>query len=416
MVGTVKRHLADLPAEVRAIIAHEPNDSLNVVEPQAVFVRILEDYPRLRWEGGLAFFTMEDIVAAGRNPAITSDFPMGYAGMGAREALIPLHLHGDLHRRFRRLLDPLLTPRRVAGLEAVVRSLASDLVDGFVSDGRVELHDAFAVPLPCITFLELFGLPLDDFEFLNATKDEILKNDGTTLAEHLELSTAAGDRLREHLGRRLDEYQERGETRDDLIGAFLSFEVDGTRLSRSDMVNIMHLFTIAGLDTVTASLSCIVSWFARHPEQRRQVVANPDLLPAAIEELMRYENPVLVGGPRLATEDTEVNGCPVRSGDMVSLCWSTANLDPASFRDPLRVDFERSANSHIAFAAGIHRCLGSHLARLELRTAIAELHRRIPDYEIDPTDGPRYESAGVRAATHLPLVFAAGGRSGEETT
>ena len=169
----------------------------------------------------------------------------------------------------------------------------------------------------------------------------------------------------------------------------------------------MHLFTIAGLDTVTASLTCIVGWFARHPEGLARVVEHPDVLPAAIEELMRYENPVLTSGGRMATADTEVNGVPVKAGDFVTQCWTTANLDPEVFPDPLTVDFDRSGNRHIAFASGWHRCLGSHLARLELRTAVDQLHRRIPSYTITPGESPQYHHAGVRAATYLPLSFPA---------
>ena len=115
----------------------------------------------------------------------------------------------------------------------------------------------------------------------------------------------------------------------------------------------MHLFTIAGLDTVTASLTCIVGWFARHPRELERVVVHPDVLPAAIEELMRYENPVLTSGGRMATADTDVNGVPVKAGDLVTQCWTTANLDPEVFPDPLTVDFDRSGNRHIAFAVRV---------------------------------------------------------------
>ncbi len=151
--------------------------------------------------------------------------------------------------------------------------------------------------------------------------------------------------------------------RDDWIGRFMTFEVEGERLSDDDLVNIMHLFTIAGLDTVTSALSCMIARFATHPEERRRVVADPALLPAAIEELMRFESPVPGGGARWAVEDTEVNGVAVRAGEMVYLCWATANVDPRAFEHPLDVEPDRSPNRHIAFTAGTHRCLGSHLAR-----------------------------------------------------
>ena len=169
----------------------------------------------------------------------------------------------------------------------------------------------------------------------------------------------------------------------------------------------MHMFTIAGLDTVTSSLSCIVAWLATHPELGRRVVSDPSRLPATIEEIMRVESPVPSGGARWATRDTEVNGIPVKEGELVYLCWAAANLDPGAFAAPLEADIERADNRHIAFAAGLHRCLGSHLARVELRAAIDQLHRRIPDYRVTDGDEVRYEFAGVRQARHLPLTFTA---------
>ena len=168
----------------------------------------------------------------------------------------------------------------------------------------------------------------------------------------------------------------------------------------------MQMFTIAGLDTVTSSLSCIVAWLATHPDARRRVVTEPDLLTGAIEEIMRFESPVPSSGARMAIRDTEVNGVPIKQGEMVYLCWASANLDPSAFDRPLETDLDRIENRHIAFAAGIHRCLGSHLARAELRASVDQLHRRIPDYWVTEGEQIRYEFAGVRQAKYLPLSFA----------
>ena len=405
MASYVDRTFDELDPAARVIVAFDASDVIDVVEPQPIFERLLEEHRALRWDGGVAFFGMEDILAAGRNPNISSDIELAYASMGSRDALIPLHSHGSEHTAYRKLLDPLLAPRAVAYLEPHIRELADSLIDAFVDRGRVEFHDEFAVPIAATIFLQLFGLPISDMEFLNSTKDEILKNHGETPEERARLSVEAGDRFRGYLSEKLDEREREPEPRDDLIGRFMTFEVDGRGLDRDEILRIMHLFTIAGLDTVTASLTCIVGWFARHPRELERVVADPDVLPAAIEELMRYENPVLTSGGRMAIADTEVNGCPVKAGDLVTQCWTTANLDPEVFADPLTVDFDRSGNRHIAFAAGWHRCLGSHLARLELRTAVDQLHRRIPSYTITPGETAQYHHAGVRAATYLPLSF-----------
>ncbi len=415
MASYVEMSINDMDPALRAMVAYEPNDALDIVHPQQYYTRALRETPAIRWEGGVALFRFDDILEAGRNPAIVSTNPATGCpfGMGSREPLIPIHVDGDEHRRFRRLLDPLLAPKQMAHLEPEVRRLAHEHIDRFIVDGRVEFHDQFALPLPGQVFLTLFGLPLEDFDVLSSAKDAILKNDGATLDEKERLGIEAGDRLRSHLALRLDERRRTltpsdHETSTDLIGQFLTFEVDGERLSDAQILNIVHLFAIAGLDTVTASLSCLVGWFARNPAQRDLVVADPTLLPGAIEELMRFESPVLAGGGRWATRDTVVNGVPVNAGEMVVLVWAAGNHDTTAFAAPEVVDLARTANKHMAFAVGLHRCLGSHLARLELRAALGALHERIPDYHLTPGEVPQYHSAGVRAATYLPLTFTPG--------
>jgi cytochrome P450 len=227
------------------------------------------------------------------------------------------------------------------------------------------------------------------------------------MEEHETLGRAAGAELDAHLRIRLAERRAEATRRDDLLDSFMFFQVDGHGLDDDEIVNLMHMFTIAGLDTVTSSMSCILAWLAKHPEERRHLVANPDDLPRAIEEIMRYESPVPSGGGRWASRDTVVNGVPLKQGEMVFLCWASANLDPATFESPHQTDIAREPNRHIGFAAGFHRCLGSHLARAELRTAVEQFHRRIPEYWV--TDGAEieYEFAGVRQAKLLPVTFRA---------
>jgi cytochrome P450 len=392
---------------LRALIAYEANGALDVAEPQTLIDDVRRATPVVRWELGVGFFRMDDILAAGRDPRLVSTDPASGIpfGMGSDKPLIPLHLDGDLHRHYRRLLDPLFAPKRMALLEPDIRKLADELVDGFIGDGFVELHDAFCVPLPSTIFLTLFGMPLEDMPALIAFKDRILKNEGFTREDRERIGVTTGRELQAHLRVRLDERKASGARFDDLLDQFMHFEVDGHRLSDDDVVNIMHMFTIAGLDTVTSSLSCILAWLATHADERRRVVAQPELLGPAIEELMRIESPVPSSGARWAVEDTEINGVPINAGELVYLCWASANLDETAFENPLKADFDRVDNRHIAFAAGLHRCLGSHLARNELRVAVDQLHRRIPDYWVPDGDRIQYELAGVRQAKRLPVAF-----------
>jgi cytochrome P450 len=402
-----EKRIEEMEPAMRALVAYEPNGSLDVVQPQPMLAAMARETPVVRSEAGVAFFGMADVVTAARNPAIVSCDPATGrpVGMGTTDPLIPLHLDGDMHRRYRRLLDPLLAPRVVAQLADDIRRLADELIDEFAGEGEVEFNSAFAQPLPSTLFLRTFGLPVEDFAFLDHAKDQIIKNEGATFEEYIEIGNEAGRAFREYMHARLAERREQPLHDDDMLGKFMTFEVDGHVLNDDEIANIMHLFVIAGLDTVTSSLTCIVSWFARHAEQRARVVAKPSLLPAAVEELMRYESPVASGGLRWAKEETDVNGVRVKRGEMVYLGWFTANLDETTFPDPLTVDLGREENRHIAFAAGTHRCLGSHLARVELVTAIDQLHRRIPDYWMTPGDEPRYQGTPVRQAIHLPLRF-----------
>jgi cytochrome P450 len=356
-----------------------------------------------RADGGVTILRLDDALEVTKRRDVHSMDPemisMAGAMMGAGRPLIPLMLDGDEHTKYRKLLDPLFAPRIVAALEPRVRAMADGIIDDFIADGRVELYGTFCQPLPAMVFLTLLGLPLDDLPFLLWFKDGIIRPSDD---EHRGTSN---QQMIEYLYAELDRREQRGDPGDDLIGGFITAEVDGHTLTREDVIDIVFLLVLAGLDTVASSLSCMIDWLARHPDERQTLIDDPSLLPAAIEELMRFENPVLSSGGRKAIADTEVNGIPVKEGDFVTQCWTTANLDPEAFPDPLTVDFDRPANRHIAFAAGWHRCLGSHLARLELRAAIDQFHRRIPDYGITPGETPRYQAAGVRAAVHLPLTF-----------
>ena len=253
--------------------------------------------------------------------------------------------------------------------------------------------------------MSLLGLPLDDIEFLLWFKDGVIR---PTDEEH---RAAASPKMIEYLYAELDRREAAGEPGDDLIGGFMTAEVDGHTLTREDVIDITFLLVLAGLDTVAASLSCMIEWLARHPTERQQLVDDPSLLTAAIEELMRVQTPVVAGG-RHATADFEISGVQVKAGDHLRMMWSAADLDPEVFDDPLTVDFTRQNNRHIAFASGFHRCLGSHLARTELRVAMEVLHERLPDYGLDPRQTPGYKNVAIRCVDPLPLVFTPEGVSG----
>ena len=249
----------------------------------------------------------------------------------------------------------------------------------------------------------MLGLPIEDLPIFLEFKEAVVRPQGGTAEEQQAYMHAAGERMYEYLSRTLDE-RRAGSAGDDLIGGLISTQSDGSTLTDQEIMDITYLLVIAGLDTVTSSLSCLLAWFAEHPGERRSVIDEPTLLPRAVEELLRFESPVPLGH-RWVAEDIEVAGRRFPAGSMVEVVWAAANVDPAAFPDPLTVDFGRLRNAHVAFAAGPHRCLGSNLARLELRVAIEEFHRRLPDYAITPGRPVLYTNYGVRAAVHLPVSF-----------
>ena len=356
-----------------------------------------------RVDGAVHLYRHGDIVAINRHPAILGNGGRG-GNMGADLPLIPLDIDGEEHAKWRRLLDPMFAPKQVRLLEDAVRSLARELVDGFAAKGEVELYSQFCVPLPCLTFLRLVGAPVEDLDFFLEFKDGVIHPQGDTLEEMDANMRAAGAKLYAYFGEYLARRRAE-EPRQDVIGSLLAAEIDGVPLTDDELLNIMFLLMFAGLDTVTASLSCLFAWLAAHPDERRRIVRDPALIPAAVEELMRFESPV-PSGTRYATADIDLgDGLVIKDGEAIHAVWAAANVDEEAFPDPLEVNIDRARHTHIAFASGTHRCLGSHLARLELRLALEEFHRRIPEYAPAPDRPVVYDNVAVRMAKQLPLTF-----------
>ena len=385
--------------------AHTPAEYMTSFDPacpQQAYHDLAMASPFTAPDGMPLVTRMVELVALNRHPAVHATDGVHF-NLGGKRPLIPLDLDGPEHTRFRRLLDPLFAPKSVARLSDQVRSLTNALIDDFADRGDVELFEAFCVPLPSQIFVRLLGLPLSDLPRFVAFKDATVRPEGATDEERETFKARAGETMYTYLQHVLE--QRRHEPpRDDLIGGFLTTEVNGDRLSDEDIIDICYLLVIAGLDTVTSSLSCLVAWLAQHTEQRDQLVQDPSRIPAAIEELMRFESPVHLGH-RWVAEDIEIAGRHLEGGTKVMVVWASANLDPDAVADPLTIDLERTDCRHVSFASGFHRCLGSNLARLELRIALEELHRRIPDYRITPGAVPVYINYGVRAAIQLPLSF-----------
>jgi cytochrome P450 len=374
-------------------------------QPQNFYHQKATEVRLERIDGVVHLYRYNDILAVNRHPGVLGQGGRGSI-LGSNSALIPLELDGANHMKYRKLLDPLFAPKRVALLESSFRVLAAELIDSFSDEKEVDLYERFCVPLPCLTFLRLVGAPTEDLDFFLEFKDAVIHAEGNTAEEKMASAAVAGAKLYEYLNALIEE-RRKHPPRDDLLGALMQGTVDGEPVSQLEFLNMLFLLMFAGLDTVTASMSCIFAWLAQNPEQRDLLVQNPDSIRAAVEELLRYESPV-PAGTRYATEDIDLGGEVIRAGEAIHAIWSAANADPAVVENPLEVNFERPRQIHMVFASGTHRCLGSHLARLELRLAIEEFHRRFPRYRISDNEEPIYDNIAVRVVNYLPITLGVG--------
>ena len=375
--------LAEPQPKYRALIeiggVVEPTEGFTVVASRAAVNEVL---------GDPGTFTSRDIVQ-----------------LGNVRPLIPLSVDPPEHKKYRRILDPLFAPKKMDAIEDDVASRVNHFIDGFVDRGSCHFTEELAVPFPSAVFLGLMGLPWEELDTLLRLKDGIMRPGGGGLGadEQVRIRDETGAEIYAYFDAILDERQRHPEQ--DILTGFLGAEVDGEQLTREEILDICFLFLIAGLDTVTDSLTCFFAYLGRHPEHRRQIVEDPSVIPRAVEELLRWETPV-AGTARLATGDSVVTGCPINAGSLVFVSIGAANVDPAEFEDSFAVRFDREVNRHLAFGGGVHRCLGSHLARRELRVALREWHRRIPEYEVKPGLELEYPP-GLRMVQNLELVWPA---------
>ena len=383
--------------------------------PQPVYARMHAQCPvhRAMVTGSAVISRYEDAVWGLRHPEIFSSEMDLQVALGNDRPMIPQQIDPPDQTRYRRLLDPHFSRRKMEALVPDIRKHAAALIDRFADRGECEFDKEFAVPLPCTAFFSLCGLPYDDLELFLKLKDGIIRPQNVYPDELRGLEPAASmEKAKELRKRSADQIyayfedviadRER-KPREDLMTQLVHAEIDGEKLSRNEILDICFLLILAGLDTVTATLGCNIAYLAANPEQRRRIVADPDLIPGAVEELLRWETPV-TAVPRLCKQDVTVSGFEIKAGEMVTFLIGAANVDEDHFEDATRVDFARGRNLHLAFGGGPHRCLGSHLARMELQVAMEEWHRRIPEYRVKPGETPTY-SPGIREVMYLPLVW-----------
>ncbi|WP_040801093.1 cytochrome P450 [Nocardia higoensis] len=325
------------------------------------------------------------------------------AGFGK---FIPIELDPPEHTGYRRALQPLFSPNRMKALEEDIRDVVNDLIDGFAGKGEAEFIAEFAHELPARVFLALMDWPIEDAPLFTEATDIILTGvPGGTEEESTMARAKAAFEMFGYFQKMIE--QRRTNPSEDITSTIIhtEFELeDGTRLLTDEELNRMFfLLLIAGLHTVQGSLAWSIIHLVHNPEQRQQIIDDESIIPSAVEEILRIEAAVIPG--RRATRTTELGGVTISEGDQLILMLCGANRDSAEFESPDQLELDRMPNRHLSFGAGAHRCIGSHLARIELRIALEELHRRIPDYDLVESDPPVLHASQVRGCARLPIRF-----------
>jgi cytochrome P450 len=365
--------------------------------PRTAYQRARESVPK--HENDVIVGRRCDVEEVLRHPELYSS--AGRRPVGNVRPLCPVELDPPAHSAWRAALDPLFAPNQVGDLASSITRLAEGLIDGFAGEPEIDFTTQFSVPFPAQVLMTLLGLPLDDLPWLLDLKDGVVRPNralGKPLDDPqvIAYQTTMGAEVYDYFGTALDFRQ--GTRTDDLLSRLLEVEVDGQRLSRESVLDVCFGLLVEGITPMSAALDCIFARLAEHPESRDAVAANPR---QALEELLRWEAPVTFV-TRTAVENTALGGCPISAGQRVFVLLSAANIDPVESRDADILRWNRQINRHLTFGAGIHRCLGSHLARLELSIALREWHARIPHYFIkEPTD--LAFTAGVRTVDRFPM-------------
>lgn len=309
------------------------------------------------------------------------------------------------HTRLRALVSRAFTPRHLERLRPRIDAMANSLADALENITQVDLIRDFAFPLPVTVIAELLGLPVEDRDrFRQWSAPLAAALDPTSSEERITEANQGMEALRGYFREIVD--QRKGDLRDDLISALISARDEGDRLSEDELLGTATLLLVAGFETTVNLIGNAVWALCRHPEEQKAALAQEPLLPSAIEELLRFESPVQMT-VRFASEPVLLEDCNIRRGDLVVVFLGAANRDPAVFDNPDRLDVRRdNASRNLAFATGIHVCLGAPLARLESTIALGVLWRRFPFLHLAGVEPLEWKNNVVlRGLTRLPILL-----------
>jgi cytochrome P450 len=343
-----------------------------------------------------AVTAMEPIREAFQHPEIFSSSAVVPDAPEPPYYWIPEMLDAPKHNKWRKLLGPLFSPGAIEALEPKIRERFGAIIDEVAPKGKCDFVQDVALRFPNQIFMDLMGMPVTDADKFQQWETAILHEGSSTADSAMKAAGEVHAYFTDVIAQR------REDPKDDIISKAMGWTIDGEPISNEDMMAFCLLMFMAGLDTVNTQLTYSALHLATHDEDRRRINEDPALLVPAIEEFLRYYSFVTPG--RKVLQDTELAGVEIKAGEMVFLPLVAANRDENEFPNASEVIIDRKDNRHLAFGAGPHRCLGAHLARLELTIALQEWQKRVPDYHVDQSI-PIREHGGQIGLSNLPLVW-----------
>jgi cytochrome P450 len=316
------------------------------------------------------------------------------------QKMIPEELDPPEHTKYRKALSGHFTPHVVRTWEGEIRALCIELIDEFAARGSGDFTHDFAQKFPTTIFLRIMGLPIEQRDDFIERAHRILRTAAADDPTGAVRQGAAGEIIGD-LAAVIA--QRRAEPQEDLISHLLAEPIDDRPMAAEELYAMGFLLYLAGLDTVANVLTYSFKHLAENPGLRKMLAEKPEMIPDAVEEFLRFFS--IASGARVVTKDTEFAGVHMKEGDRIVYCTAAAGRDPEQFPDPDTFVPDRRPNRHLAFGAGPHRCVGSHLARLELRIALEEWHKRIPEYRIPEGTTFREYVGAVAGLEALPLEW-----------
>lgn len=338
------------------------------------------------------------------NPEVFSSRRITFPAFPQDAPMVPIELDPPEHTLYRSLLAPAFSPRRTREIwEDPIRKVTNELIDGFIDNGHCDAYKTLAEPIPCYMGTTLLGVPNEDAPKLLKWVSAVVDNSPSDP----DAPKVAMRQQYEYFAEKLDE-RRKDSSGDDVLSRLIRAEVDGKKLSQEELLGFCLLLLLASIDTTQKAIGSMMWHLATDADLRHELVTDPSKIPTVIDEMLRFWSPSQPA--RLVVQDTELAGQQLKAGDVVVMMVGAANRDEREFPDAETFVPGRSPNRHLTFGGHIHKCIGAHIARLEMRILLEEFLRRIPDFEIEDHSKVRWNPGQVQGYNSVPIKFAAGGR------